>query len=326
MDIQEILESMAINVADSHDEEIEPSDEMVKKWQRLFGYSADEAVKYIKEQKGDLCRHRVSDDHWDLVRSTQEAEGFDRDTYEYRLKITVGPEFNRNTDSNLVSRPDDIYIIKLGGVLCTPDKVKEIAQLPDTPRANRGVSETGDAVFCRITGATKQTIERWLSKYHPTFESTFVLLNFARKDLSPDSIYPTLGREATLPHHRKCHLEPRFNIVLQNQYPVWYFFYGTLADTARLSRLQSLPASETPVLFPANISGGLIKSWQGRYNALVDGAETDVVHGSAYEVTSEEREDSLRQYETHFYEVVRCTINMADQTVQGLTFRLIERQ
>lgn len=99
---------------------------------------------------------------------------------------------------------------------------------------------------------------------------------------------------------------------------MWYFFYGTLADTVLLTRLLSFLEAEPPILMPASISGGLIK-WYGEYKALVDGVSTDYVHGSAYEVTSREREEALLLYETEKDEVTRCCIKMASQTVQGLT-------
>ena len=107
--------------------------------------------------------------------------------------------------------------------------------------------------------------------------------------------------------------------VFQDEYPVRYFFYATLADPVMLTRLLSLPEARIPILVPASISGGLIRSWNSKYKALVDGASTDYVHGSAYEVISREREDALLTYETEKYEVTRCCITMDKQAVQGLT-------
>ena len=43
--------------------------------------------------------------------------------------------------------------------------------------------------------------------------------------------------------------------------------------------------------------------WQDKYNALVDGASTHCVHGSAYIVTTKEREEALLLCETEKYEV-----------------------
>lgn len=101
---------------------------------------------------------------------------------------------------------------------------------------------------------------------------------------------------------------------------MWYFFYGTLQEPDRLAHHLDLPETQPPVLIPAQISRGKTKNW-GLYKALINGAETGVVHGSAYLVTSEEGEDALRYYETAAYEVVRCSIIIESRTVQGLTFR-----
>jgi hypothetical protein len=67
----------------------------------------------------------------------------------------------------------------------------------------------------------------------------------------------------------------------------------------------------------------MIKTWAGKYQALVDGPLHAGVAGSAYEVASKENEDALRSYETDSYEVVRCTISMNGHSVQGCTFRFV---
>ncbi|OAL00216.1 hypothetical protein IQ06DRAFT_316452 [Phaeosphaeriaceae sp. SRC1lsM3a] len=95
-------------------------------------------------------------------------------------------------------------------------------------------------------------------------------------------------------------------------YPVWYFFYGTLADTAFLGRLFGLPDGHVPILVPAVICGGKIRTWGGKYKALVD-SWGEHVDGWACEILAQEHEDALRVYETAKYEVVRV--------VMGSTFR-----
>lgn len=206
--------------------------------------------------------------------------------------------------------------------------------MSESPQAINAISETRDAVFCRIDGNSKQSIEKWLSQQKSTFKPTFVRLFKAKKDLSATSIYPTLGLESTLPQLRLSSslsfatTLPQYRVSSshtavsprQEEYPVWYFFYGTLADTVLLTRLLSLLESEPPILTPASISGGLIK-WRGKYKPLDDGVSTDIVHGSAYEVTSRVYEEALLLYETEKYEVTRCCFTMANQKVQGLTFR-----
>ena len=111
----------------------------------------------------------------------------------------------------------------------------------------------------------------------------------------------------------------------QDQYPVWYFFYGTLANPDLLSGLLNLPEANSPILRPARVSQGIIKTWAHKYKALIDGPSTAHVDGWAYEVTSSEHEDALLFYETEMYEVVRCTIamNAGEDVVQGCTFRFV---
>lgn len=211
-----------------------------------------------------------------------------------------------------MSRARSSYLILLEGILSNPKSIQVAANVSESPQAINAISETRDAVFCRIDGNSKQSIDKWLSQQKPTFKPTFVRLFKAKKDLSATSIYPTLGLESSLSFARTLSqyrvssshtaVSPR-----QDEYPVWYFFYGALADTVLLTRLLSLLESEPPILTPESISGGLIK-WHGKYKPLVDGVSTEIVHGSAYE-------------ETEKYEVTRCCITMASQKVQGLTFR-----
>ncbi|KJK67323.1 AIG2-like family protein [Aspergillus parasiticus SU-1] len=133
--------------------------------------------------------------------------------------------------------------------------------------------------------------------------TTTYLLKLEDKHLSNYSMLPYLGADIdpTLPHHRAQSMDQIF-LPAQNQYPVWYFFYGTLTDPEILARKLSLPG--LPVLRRAMVKGGRIIMWGGKYNALIDGPSSSIVDGWAYEVRSEEEEEQLRYYETDQYEVV----------------------
>ena len=112
----------------------------------------------------------------------------------------------------------------------------------------------------------------------------------------------------------------------QDEYPVTYFFYGTLTDPDFLVQLLCLPEEEIPVLKPAHITHGILRTWRGKYKALVDGAPGDVVDGFAYEITTREREEAMRVYETEIYEVVRCGIFVEGEGGgwrKGLTSRFV---
>ena len=76
---------------------------------------------------------------------------------------------------------------------------------------------------------------------------------------------------------------------------------------------------------PATVTGGTIKIWRKKYNALVDCTESVGVNGQAYHVRTEGQEDALRLHETENYEIVRCAINMGatSDPVMGLAFKFV---
>jgi hypothetical protein len=178
--------------------------------------------------------------------------------------------------------------------------------------------------FVTIDTTARDAIAVWLSKQRTSFAPTFVRVSKSGKDLSEHSMYPTLGVDTTLPQYRADSVDAKF-MPTQNQYPVWYFFYGNLAVPDILSRRLAL--SEQPVFTPATVTGAVIKRWRGKYNALLDseGAETAYVDGWAYLVETEEHEEALRLYETENYDIARCTISMEGRsdTVKGLTFKFV---
>ena len=319
MDVFEELENMAANAAEEL--ESEPDEEEIARWQQLFSYTYSEALEQIMNQRNDYSRCKVSDDLWALVKPQMEAQGYSREAYEHTLKT----EGRQNT-SITASQASATYLILLRGVLDTPEKIQAAAKLPEPPLAVQASSETKteDSLFCRIDSNTKQALETWLSHQNPTFKPLFVRVSKAKKDLAATTIHPTLGIDSTLPQYRLSFSHRTHSPTpLQDEYPVWYFFYGTLADRSILTRLLSLSEAEHPLLIPATISRGVVRKWQHKYNALVDGASTDYVHGSAYKVTTEEREEALLFYETEMYEVVRCAIVMEGGVVEGLTFRFV---
>ncbi|CAG9952159.1 unnamed protein product [Clonostachys rosea f. rosea IK726] len=149
--------------------------------------------------------------------------------------------------------------------------------------------------------------------------ATIIPISRDRKDLSHNSAYPTLGLDTTLPQNRPYspivdHEKPQPG---NEDYPVWYFFYGTLADFW----VPTTPFS----LIPAWTIGGRIGTWAGKYKALVDDFGGGRVYGYGFLVQDKEAEDALRYYETGAYEVVRCEIyletNGGVNMVKGLTFR-----
>lgn len=197
--------------------------------------------------------------------------------------------------------------------------------LPSQPRIVHGEGENDVSQFCQVNDLDIPKIKDWLAKTYPTFSPVFVPINKARKSLSPFSAYPTLGLDTSLPHHRPQSTMCSGFFPTQKQYPVWYFFYGTLANGSFLAELFCSPPESIPVLVPALIHGGKLRTWGGKYNALVDSPESQVL-GWACEVMSQDQEDILGMYETAKYEVVRVDITLDEsprrtRVVQGCTFR-----
>lgn len=74
-------------------------------------------------------------------------------------------------------------------------------------------------------------------------------------------MHPTLGKYSTLPQNCSNNQDSVFHPA-QDQYPVWYFFYGTLADSEFLAHLLGISdPSEMPILRSASIIDGAVKTW-----------------------------------------------------------------
>jgi hypothetical protein len=204
------------------------------------------------------------------------------------------------------------YLIKLSAPLDTAASIQAALHLPALPQLLRDDNDPS----IRFISVDTATRDAYLAHLAP-FVSFYISLRIpADKDLSPISLAPTLGIDATLPHYR-CDTAPQ---PLQDDYPIPYFFYSTLAEPERLAQMLGL--NQTPVLKKVIVRRGEIKLWGGKYRALVNGCENDEVRGSMYVVEGKEHEDVLRDYEGGTYEAVRCEIGFdSGEVVTGLTFR-----
>ncbi|EXJ91927.1 hypothetical protein A1O3_00477 [Capronia epimyces CBS 606.96] len=307
MDLLAELEAMALNIAD-FDEENSVSGVDAERWQHLFGYTHTEAVRHLEEYRNDYSRTRVPDDFWATVRTQKEAEGYDREAYEYSLTYRVQPQPLATPGPAKNESASGMFIVQLTDPLDTPESIQTAAGLAKTPTLLPGTGDSGQAGFCQIDGGAKASLIAWIAKHHPGFQPMIVkVATKAKKNLCSTTMTPYLGVETPNVPPSPAH----------DQYPVWYFFYGTLADPSILAR--QLELAVEPVLTPAHVEGGHIRTWGGKYRALVDGAGK--VFGSAFLVESREHEDALCFYETDKYEVVRCSIVTADGRLDGLTFR-----
>ncbi|KAL9093521.1 MAG: hypothetical protein Q9165_003916 [Trypethelium subeluteriae] len=216
------------------------------------------------------------------------------------------------------------YLIVLEGPLNTAEQIKDAASLSTAPAIIKGTGHGGNASFCRISQASKDRIESHLIQADIPNNAWphMIEISQAAKDLCQDTPYPTLGLDPTLPQNRPGQHQTLY-YPRQDQYPVWYFFYGTLAEPDRLVGLLGL--EESPVLKSASVTGGTVKTWQGKYKTVVDGPGK--IQGWAYQVQTKDHEDALRRYETAHYEVVRCKIDidiLGDNGVCGCTFRFVD--
>ena len=302
--------------------------EQVANWQRIFHYSRMEAIHKIEEHRADISRLTVSDEAWVLMRS--KWDGYDREAFEHMLSLNQkNPSRPAATVvSKAVPQSAALVLLKLGKAslsepLSTLDEVQAAAQMLAAPKIYTGDDEDGGAVtFCKLNAIAQEHIRSYLIKIGSRFQPTFVPYSQARKDLDEHSAYPMLGLDTTLPQNRLQNqngiVEPR-----QSQYPVQYFFYGTLADPQVLTRILRL--RQPPTYQPATIAGGILKTWASKYKALVDGPIEARVNGWAYWVETEEQESALRSFETAKYEIVRCVVLLEDGTKQpGCTFRFTD--
>ncbi|KAL7941551.1 hypothetical protein V8C42DRAFT_178031 [Trichoderma barbatum] len=184
------------------------------------------------------------------------------------------------------------------------------------------------ARFCLLSSKDKTA---FLSALPKACQPTLIRVSVARKALCSTSFYPTLGIDTTLPQFRPDCSDSTSSLSYvrpaQDEYPVWYFFYGTLADANILAHVIGVgEGEETAIEYKrARICRGRLSTWGGRYSALVDADECSTVDGWAYQVNNQSQEDLLRVYETGRYEVVRCTMELLGGDggfLRGLTFRL----
>ena len=299
--------------------------EQVANWQRIFHYSRMEAILKIEEHRANISRPAVSDEAWRLIRS--KLVGYDREAFEHELSLNqkIPSRPTTSTVSKAVPQSAALFLLKLGKAslgepLSTLDEVQAAAQMSAAPKIFTGDDEDGGEVtFCQLDTIAQENIRSYLINIGSRFQPTFVPYSQARKDLDEHSAYPMLGLDTTLPQNR---LQNQNDIVKprQSQYPVQYFFYGTLADPQVLTRVLRL--RHQPTYQRATIAGGILKTWAGKYKALVDGPIEAKVNGWAYWVETEEQESALRSFETAKYEIVRCVILLEDGTKQpGCTFR-----
>ncbi|KAE8454430.1 hypothetical protein EG329_000052 [Mollisiaceae sp. DMI_Dod_QoI] len=158
MDPLEELERMAQNATTMTD--AEPNEDDVERWVKLFKYDFLEAYTLLKAQRSDVTREPISDEHWALVREDREAAGYDREAYEHSLTL----KDVLKSQSTVFHDADGHRwtLFRLGGLLESAEKVKEIVGLEELPKVTKGMGEFGMASFVWVDDEGAEKIERWM--------------------------------------------------------------------------------------------------------------------------------------------------------------------
>lgn len=227
------------------------------------------------------------------------------------------------TSTTLPKRPrrrvEASYLLRLEHPFSTPRDVANALGLPRVPRLESGTGEDGEAGFCRLSQSGMNALDAWIQKHCPNHKFTKIRIGLAHKDIE---VLPLLSRDSSLPHYRPNNTA-RPTEQLSPVFPVHNFFHGTLADPARLERLFGVPVNELPPLRTAFLLDGRVRTWAGKYKALVDEPGA-VVEGVAHACTSVDQEDTLRVYEGDTYEVVAARLVVDGREVMEKTFRFAE--
>ena len=237
------------------------------------------------------------------------------------LRLAGGQPESSHPDSNTSAanpsrrrRVQTNYLLRLNHPFTTPRDVAHQLGLSRVPKIEVGEGEDGSTCFCHLDQSGMDALDAWsarTTKDHPGRKWTRVMLNIAHKDTA----LPHLGRDETLPQHR-----PSGSITQIAEYPVDYFFYGTLTAPDRLARLFGIEVSEVTELRPAICLDGRIRIWTKKYRALVD-CPGGKIQWQVFRVKSVEEEEALRAYEGVSYEVVNARVAI-DGKVKGCrTFR-----
>lgn len=154
--------AQALTAADAQIADEYPSPETIERWRHLFGYSHMEAVHLISQQRADITREQITNEHWDLVKDEKEAAGYDREAYEHSLHL---PDIFKTQTATISTTGEDgglMLLFRLGGLLDTPEKVQEVAGLDEVPKVVQGMNEMGLAKFCYVDKEAQKKLEEWL--------------------------------------------------------------------------------------------------------------------------------------------------------------------
>ncbi|OAL49181.1 hypothetical protein IQ07DRAFT_645167 [Pyrenochaeta sp. DS3sAY3a] len=284
------------------------SNEDLVRWQRLFGFTASESTNEIYNHRqyrakfaSPPCYNSVQ--KWPWARCEQ--LGFDRESYDYWLKIV---------DDNIDLQP------------------KQVASYARLSEMQWELFLLGpiDRQLNRLGGHKRKPVKHLVYDYkdkkvYAIGDIITIPMCSAFKENGP--IVPSIY-DNTWPQFRMNNGEVPW--PLPNEYPVWYFITGELSRPEILMSLLKL--DKQPDLRPARVKG-LVQITERRCNALFIPSDKhfrqgrDSCIGWAYRVKDANEERLLRYFKTGYFTVMRCTITLSSEgtfgypsDVQGLTF------
>lgn len=109
-----------------------------------------------------MTRERITDDHWSLIKDGKEAAGHDRESYEHSLQL----KSVFASQSASAPHPDGglMLLLRLGGLLSSPEKVQEVAELEEPLIVQDGWSERGPVKFVMVDEEAQKKLKEWLTQ------------------------------------------------------------------------------------------------------------------------------------------------------------------
>jgi hypothetical protein len=111
-----------------------------------------------------VTRERITDHHWALIKDEKEALGYDLEAYEHSLQLLKVFKNQSATLPTADANGEMKMLFRLGGLLDSPEKVKDIAGLDELPMVREGMSEMGLVRFCVVNLEVQKKLEEWLAQ------------------------------------------------------------------------------------------------------------------------------------------------------------------
>ncbi|KAI2611377.1 uncharacterized protein GGS25DRAFT_193259 [Hypoxylon fragiforme] len=287
----------------------------IDRWQTIFGFTPAEAEMEIRDRRSSTGCKYLGFEPWELNKDS--LKGFYKEAYEYALATERLPTTLRNST---YIEPKSTFLLKLEGLFSDVEVLKIIGNLDSQSAKYRDGDADGDVEFCVIDATEKRNIEKSLLYHCIGFQPTYIRISTAEKNLPWICRHPTLGVDSTMPQYR-LQSQTETPAPIRNECPVWYFFYGTLADKDVLTRVLQREIS-TAEMKPAQVRGGGLITRAGKDRATIHAdLEASPMAGSAYIVKTREEKYALRFHKTDRYAVVRCRIQLIAKelgTLEGM--------